>query len=658
MFLGFNTPVTVQREAAHLLVDNGQVRLSLDLSSGLYDVTWPGHASAKRLWSEARTSDGVLCRSTDGPHSIDKVKTIHDRFGSGIEVTVADKGLKRHYWIYRGSAEVLVRLDLISPQPVSSSYLAPIVSSSPVDFKGGEPQQSLFVPYDNDMYVRYSSDSWNQDSYEVGAVYDNRSRHGLIVGSLDHDVWKSAVRFDKGAGFQAHTGATGKWTHDTQPHGLFTGRVVSSPRMSIGWYDDWRKGLERFGALNALVRPPLPAPGPVPFGWSSWSGYKDKIRASDAKAAVDFFRKELPSFRSGGTAYMNLDSFWDNLKPDERKEFVSHCHAAGLKAGIYTTPFTAWGNLNDPVAGTPYKVRDLVLKDAQGNPLPKLSGGWPLDPTHPGTLQKIDKQLTEFLNMGFDLVKLDFLTHGSLEGQHFDPKITTGTEAYNFGMKHISDFVSMNRIGRSVFLCLSIAPMFPNGYAQSRRISCDVFANIGATEYLMNSVTYGWWTHHRLYDFNDPDSSCIYQPLGEPPVTEAEARSRLTASVVTGGMLLGGDAMTKPEARDRVKRLFSNEEIMKLARRSIAFEPVNGDTGSKAGDLFEWADGKIAYVAAFNYDKVSTKTLSISLSRLGLKGTWQVHDLWSKADSSCSGSLAIKLAPMDCALLRLTRAAR
>ncbi len=40
-------------------------------------------------------------------------------------------------------------------------------------------------------------------------------------------------------------------------------------------------------------------------------------------------------------------------------------------------------------------------------------GGLAMDPTHPGTQQRIDYYVNLFTNWGFDFVKLDFLSHGS-----------------------------------------------------------------------------------------------------------------------------------------------------------------------------------------------------------------------------------------------------
>jgi hypothetical protein len=667
--LFLQTPVGLHVDARQVVVDNGRVRLTVDRRSGLYEVRFGPEATISGVASEARLEDGRTRSTGDYSHhdvAAADIKNVRDGFGRGVEITVRHTTangpeLRQVFWVYQGRSEAFVRLEVSDGKPIASNYLAPIVTESPVRLEHGSPLQTLFVPYDNDMYFRFRSDGWGEGqgdgdgSYEVGAIYDDGSRHGLVVGSIDHEFWKSAVRFKRGGGVRAFAGVTSKYTHDQEPHGMMRGREVRSPRMVMGWYGDWRLGLERYGDLNAVVKPPLPWKGAVPFGWNSWSGHKAKVSAHDVDVATDFVKDELPGFRSGGTAYLNFDSFWDNLTRDQRVAFVRKAHAAGLKAGIYWTPFTCWGDIERRAIGA-YTFRDMALKDGKGTPLPQLDGGWPLDPTHPGTLDRIDRELKDFVDQGFDYVKLDFMSHGALEARHFDPRVASGTQAYAVGMQRIVDDLSPKKIGRPFFISLSIAPMFPHGYAHSRRISCDAFANIGASEYLLNSTSYGWWPGGRLYRFNDPDSACVYQPLDEPPVTEAEARTRFTASAISGGMMIQGDDLTKPAARDRVKRLFENREILDLARRTPGFHPIDGDTATKAADAFVWVDGKTAYVAAFNYDKTRMKTRAVHLARLGLSdGRWQAHDMWSGVDRSIEDQLDLRLAPMDCALVRLSK---
>lgn len=668
--------VSVKRLVDSVIVSNGQANLTLSLTRGSAGIEWGQDGRTQDLFAETRLSDGVLRNSSAYlRHEIgaSDVREVHDKFGTGVLVVIHHRKdnepeLRQEFWMYEGQSEVLTRLTVVGANPVTTNYLAPMITTSPVSLAGKGEIQSLFVPYDNDMYFRYRSDGWGEGegdgdgSYGLGAIYDDVMRRGIVVGVLDHDTWKSAVRFKRGdgtnaSGLTAYAGVTSKYTHDTQPHGSITGKEVSSPRMSIGLYADWRAGLERFGDLNLVVNPLLKWKGAVPFGWNSWAGHKTKVNANDAKAATDFFDQNLSNVRTNGTAFINFDSFWDNLKRPELLEFVRRAHEKGLKAGIYYTPFTGWSDLDRKVNGTNYTYRDLVMKDAKGEPQPKLDGGWPLDPTHPGSIARIDKQLADFVAWGFDFVKFDFLSHGSMEGPHYDPKIMTGTQAYAFGMKRIADDLAPAKVGRPIFISLSIAPLFPNVYAHSRRISCDVFSNIGATEYLMNSSTYAWWENRRIYPFSDADATCVYQPMDEPPVTEAESISRMTATVISGGMLFSGDDLTKPEARARVEKLFTNREVIDLAKKGLAFRPIDGHTATTAGDQFVWIDskGRNGYLAIFNYGKTD-KDVQVGFVRAGFgTGTWNLFELWTGEKSRVQGELSVSLPPMTCRLYKVSK---
>lgn len=674
--LFIQSAVRVKKTLDDVTLDNGLVRVSIARRRGNFELKWRNFQNLGPFFSQFKLADGMTYETDESlSHDVrDRdIRPIQDKFGRGYQVTIThwspgDPEALQLIWIYENKPEIIVQLVLKSEKTISSNYMAPIQCEYPIEIGAKKDLQCLFVPYDNDMYFRYRSDGWGEGegdgdgSYNVGAVYDDSTRRGLVVGSLDNDVWKSAVKFMRGTkteakSLRAYAGVTSKYTHDSQPHGFVAGKEISSPRMMISCYNDWRDGLEKFGDLSAIVKPPLPWKDGVPFGWNSWAGHKAKVSEKDVTVSTDFFVNELKTVRNDGTAYINFDSFWDNLTKERRAEFVKRVHSFGLKAGIYYTPFTGWGNLESRINGDRnYKYQDIVLKDAKGEPLPKLDGGWPLDPTHPASVARVQRQMQEFIDMGFDFVKLDFLSHGALEGKHYDPKITTGSQAYAFGMQKIVDQVSVKNTGRQIFLSLSIAPMFPTGYAHSRRISCDVFANIGATEYLLNSSTYGWWTNRRIYQFNDPDHTCVYQPMDEQPVTEAESYSRLTATLVSGGMFLNGDNLSQPEARKRVEKLFLNPDIMALAKKGLSFRPVNGDTGSKAGDRFYWKENeKTAYIAIFNFEKKTTNK-EVSFSRIGLpsKG-WTVKNLWTGSESKISDKIEVSLGSTECRLYRLKR---
>lgn len=672
--------VQIKRGAGAITVSSSSVRLEIDLASGRFGWNWGAQRAVRGATCEVKLADGSELKASEyARHQVgqDDIVKIKDGFGAGVKVVMhhrqeARPELRQTFWVYRDRPYAFVRLEVVSAAEIASNNIAPMViedrPDAGVELDAGDPLQVLFVPFDNDAFVRYNSHDWGAeaDSYEVTAFYDNRTRHGLVVGSVSHDIWKTGFAIRKigkqrVGGLRVYGGMTGQWSHDKQPHGFVRGTTIASPRIFVGWFSDWRDGMEAFGWANAVVTPPLKWSGGVPFGWNSWAAHKEKVTAEDVQAASDFLKRTLAprGFLNNGTAYVNMDSYWDFIPNDKLLTLVARIHAKGQKAGIYWAPFVGWGDdLSRPVEGTDgrYTYRDIVLKDDKGNPVSKVDGGWPLDPTHPGTQKRWEWQFHRFIQWGFDFAKLDFMTHGALEGAHFDRSVPTGIAAYNLGMKRIAALFAPARIGRPFFLSLSIAPLFPSGYTHSRRVSCDTFASISSTEYMLNAVTYGWWTNGTLYTYNDPDHTVVYKVHDEAPVSEAEGRSRLNASVIAGTVLLNSDDLTDANARRRVESLFTNAELLALARRGQSFRPVEGDTGGQSTDMFVLKTREAFYVAVFNFNaKAAVKTLSLERFGLSASAHYRFRDLWTQQSTPATGTVAVPLAPATSTIFRVTK---
>jgi hypothetical protein len=586
--------------------------------------------------------------------------------------------LTQHIYLQPGKAYVLVEVEVISQLPLSSRRISPVILSSGgvASFATKTKPSVLFVPNDNDMWVHYNEPidpAKDPDSYEVTAIYDNANRRGMVIGSVTHDLWRSGVLArNEGEGtvgtVEVYGGATGHWTHDVDPHGAVTGKILRSPLVLVGYYQDWRNGMEEYGQVNAQIHPPLPWSEGVPFGWNSWSAYLMKIDAEKYLAVADFIHSELEprGFKNDGTTYVNLDGGWTQMKEEDVIASAKHIHAQGQKAGIYFTPFSYWSDdFTKPVEGTngKYLYSDILLRDSKGNPLPKIDGARPLDPTHPGTIARIDYELARYVAWGFDSVKLDFLNCGSLEGVHHDPAITTGVGAYAYGMQRIEDDLSPRKIGRPFFISLSIAPLFP-AYGHSRRVSCDAFGRIEDSEYMLNAVTFGWWTNGNLYRFNDPDHTVISRdtdpyhdqsPKGSVQ-TDEEARSRVNATVIAGTLLLDSDDLMEPRAQNRAKTLLTNTDILNVARAGRSFRPVEAVAGKQAANTFERSepDGS-TFLAVFNYNGSDGADVKVDLVRLGLDATkeYRVRDLWLGETRDIHGVLDVPLEPGQSKILHL-----
>lgn len=610
------------------------------------------------------------------PDALRNVKTssrrITDCHGDAMRVTVSGsyngENVNVDYDIY--PEFVLTRLTVDAPskqkEDYALNYLAPVATRLPFEFANRTGNYAISVPYDNDAWVRYTTAAFGDSipaSYEVAAIFNADTRKGLIVGSVEHDIWKSGIKTTTDGktaitSLEAFGGITSDLTRDKRSHGHVRAtagkngaKSVKSPRIILISADDWRDGLELFADQCALYAPSIPKKGPRPFGWNSWGKLQTKINYDKAVEVSDFIHDNLMSrgfHDADNNVVIDLDAFWDyGFKPEQHRQFVEHCHANGQKAGIYYCPFTDWGKNPKPtVAEMPqYKMGDLYLR-VNGEPV-IFDGAPALDPTHPATKARIKRQMEQFIDWGYEYVKIDFMAHGAYESDtHFDPNVTTGTQAYCQGMAYLDSIV-----GDKMWINLSIAPLFPANYANSRRISCDAWNTAENTEYVLNALTGGWWLDH-VYHNNDADH-VVYEGA-----TDGENRMRISCSAITGVYFLGDD-MSKggsDDTKQRVIRNTGNSEINEMARNCKSFRPVEHGEGAKAADMFTNSDDNYIYVAIFNYDgHPAEKTLP--LRRLGLSeaADYSATELWSHDPVTLHGAIHASLPPKDVKIYKINK---
>ena len=129
--------------------------------------------------------------------------------------------------------------------------------------------------------------NFEHSSSYVTALYNNDvktvERTGLVMGFLEHEVWKSAINIKGGnllnenVFFTAIAGWTSLlFTRDVNKHGYVSGKVVTSPLFFIGVYDDWRNGMEEY-ARSQVVAPLKWDVGAPIVGWNSWVSFTVKF---------------------------------------------------------------------------------------------------------------------------------------------------------------------------------------------------------------------------------------------------------------------------------------------------------------------------------------------------------------------------------------------
>ncbi|WP_158941667.1 IPT/TIG domain-containing protein [Granulicella sp. S190] len=647
-------------------MSNGQNLITYDLSTGLATFASGGQNKIAGFYSEAY-SGSTLYRSTSSSYT--RTASNGTNGETDITLTASDGSptMIQRFIMSANHFTVQIELDGAS---AGSNEMSPLLvnQAGAVDLGSYTDPRFLIVPYDNNAYYNYNAETPNglsDTGSEVGAFYDNTSRNGLVIGSITHDTWKTGIQFTGNANkldfLWAYGGANS--TEDQLPHGAIAGAKILSPVVMVGYYDDWRNGMEDFANTNAQYAPMLAWTGPSPMGWNSWGKIQSNLSYANATAVEDYFHTQLPNYNNNGVVYINLDNYWTNLSDSELQSFVTHAHSQGQKAGIYWTPFIIWNwtDLTTAVDGAPnYKFGDIVMKYSNGTPAGAIDSAWGADPTHPGTQQRIDYYINKFKTIGFDYIKLDFLIHGALEGgsnngAFYDTTIHTGTQAYSQAMKRL-----YTDVGTSMLIDESIAPLFPYQYAHTRRVAGDTYGSIEDTKREMASASYGWWMAGRIYNWNDPDEMLLEgteTPSGSTtavPFTANENKSRVTSGAVAGFML-NGDDVTDAGSPPLVQKWLTNPSINGLPALGLNFRPVEGNTGTTPVNVLVAQQGSVYYVAVFNYDINNPLSTTVDLGRAGLNSStaYSVTDLWSGKTSSAAGSLPISLGAAESTILKL-----
>jgi alpha-galactosidase len=634
-----------------------------DIKTKTCSVFWGGIKIISNAYSIVKNRDQIISSK-----DYDEVKSIQtsiaDGFGTGKKYTIilSKTGLPKMeqiFYVYSGHDYFFTEVS-IKGADLRSNYMSPMVSNE-VNIHAKGDNRILFVPFDNDTFIRYNAKSMKTEadntSSEVGAVYDNQSRRGLILGSVEHTVWKTGIyskgKLDHLTDLRIWGGYTDeKVTRDKTAHGYLSGNTLKSPKVFIGYFADWRSGMEAYGKANRIQEIPFVFnwTKPVPFGWNSWGVIQEKLTFEKATKVVDFFAGEIPAFRNGQTAYIDLDSFWDNftggMKGDysKLKEFADYCKSKGLEPGVYWAPFTDWGwksKRDREAEGSKYKFSEMWTK--VNGAYHDFDGARALDPTHPGTQRRVDYIIDKLKTCGFKMIKIDFLGHAAAESDAFyDKSVTTGMQAYKAGMEYL-----VNRLDGQMLIYAAISPNLATGrYAHIRRIACDAWKTIKDTEYTLNSVNYGWWQTY-VYNYVDAD----HVVFGTE--TEGSNKARLTSALITGTLITGDDYSADGPWQEAAKKWLQDEELLKIARSGVAFMPVDGNTGDKANELFVRSNNGYLYVAVFNYAG-NQKKFNIPLKRIGLnKISYSATELFDKKNIKITRSLQVTLKGMDAAIFQI-----
>lgn len=526
---------------------------------------------------------------------------------------------------------------------VQSRKLIPLAAGSGRDNKlglwDGIWLKMLQVPYDNTMWLRYEAVPFRagRKSYDVSVLFKEDTREGLLIGAADFSIWKNAIigSTTDAKHFYAQSGIADEGSHDSAEHGIVSGKEVKSAPFYVLYGSDYRELLETYGDLVGETSDILTWEEGVPFGFNSWAGLAFRLNADNYQKTGAFLRDALrpEGYENKGLCYANLDAGWNVIPEDTLVALVEELHANGQKAGIYDAPFAFFGrDEKAEIPGLPGHIwEEILLRDEMGKLLPRVDGAIPYDVTHPLWKEMTEKKLENFVKWNFDYVKVDFMSHGGMEGVHYDKNFATGRQALNYAYSVVRDYLAEERIGRPFFISLSIAPLFPCGYGHARRFSCDAFGTYEDVEYVLNAQTYAWWQNGRIYQYNDPDHICLLKSFGmAKDSTEGEARARYTAAVIAGTVMMLSDDYEREEARARAMKFATNRAVNAIAASEVAFRPVEAGDSSASNAYTAVVNGKQC-IALFHW-KQCKGAVSVCCERAGLKAGVTYRELWSGAE--------------------------
>ena len=220
------------------------LRVECDLTNGRSNYRW--NAGPRFVGRRVVRGSGLAKRFPRAEYprhtcESNDVTPLRDALGKGVQVVVHHRGeglpeLRQVLRVYDDKPFCSVQVEVVSATPLSSNFLAPLICDSVrtpdagVHLDAGDKPRTCSCPSTTICLWRYNSD-FATTSHEVTAIYDNVSRHGFVLGSLSHDVWKTGIEMgdhgpQKVGLVRVIGGMTGYWTHDSQPHGAVSGTTI------------------------------------------------------------------------------------------------------------------------------------------------------------------------------------------------------------------------------------------------------------------------------------------------------------------------------------------------------------------------------------------------------------------------------------------------
>ncbi len=433
------------------------------------------------------------------------------------------------------------------------------------------------------------------------------------------------------------------------------------------------------------------APTP-PMGWNSYNCFGASVEESEVKANADYMAVRL---KQHGWQYVVVDFCWSyphppgssqspppqfrlemdqapvpwlgmdeygRLMPDTRKfpsaagglgfkPLADYVHGLGLKFGIHIMrgiPRQAvWAK--SKILGTPGITADQIVDTT--SVCPWLNNMWGVNMDRSGAQAYYNSLFNLYASWGVDYVKMD-----DVDGDPGYPYRRSEVEAVH---------KAIAQCGRPIVLSLSLNLKWENrehvaANAELWRISMDFWDNWNQLEKQFDHCAQ-WAAFTRPNAFPDADMLQVGKLSKRGPVgaerfsllTDNELFTHLTLwSIFRSPLMMGGNM---PENTPFVEKLLTNDEVIAVNQQGYDARPL-----FKRDGMCVWTSKNPGSpdlnLAFFNLGE-TPKEVSVSLAELGLKGKWQVRDLWEQQDlGSTTDKISYPVHPHGARLFRVKKA--
>ena len=427
-----------------------------------------------------------------------------------------------------------------------------------------------------------------------------------------------------------------------------------------------------------------------PMGWNSYNSFGGAVHEDEVKANADYMAKNLkqygweyvvvdycwyyphppgakvsnaPQFRLEDGAYVpwcTMDEY-GRLLPDVTKfpsakdgngfkPLADYVHSLGLKFGIHIMrgiPRQAvWANTK--ILGS--DAGAAAVAD-QASICPWLNHMYGLDLTKKGAQEYYNSLITLYASWGVDYIKMDDMTADAADMVYHQAEAEAIHKA-------------IQQSGRPIVLSLSpknLKKDMPSIKANSNlsRISGDFWDNWKQLKQQFDHCAEwmgigapGYWPDADMLQFGKVSKRGPVMQERFSRLTEDEQRTHMTLWCMFKSPLMMGGNM--PENTEFVKQLLTNKDVLDIDQHSI-----NNRQLYRKGDAVVWVSqmpGTNSWNVAFFNLGDDPQEVSVNFSDLGIKGSWQVKELWSQRTAGVAkNSFKQQINPHGTALFRLTK---